>query len=272
MNDKPEYKIAPLLFWVIGGLLLFGTWSLCEYWRPGDIQPQWWCPFNEQYIGSFWQSIDNAVFFTLNGSLGTERNTWNMIWAVANYRAFDMLAAVFMLVILLIYGRNADDKEELKRRIGIILGCIVYVVISSQLIKLMMIHFDRKSATIIHEKSSIMLGELYPGLDPKDRSQNSFPGDHAIILLGFVVAMFKYGKYKYAVPAAVVTFIFAIPRLVGGAHWFTDIAIGSGFIIMVSMSIFFHTPLYALFEKISVLVINKLPLIDFAASKLVRKQ
>ena len=272
MESKSGYKLAPLLFWVLGGILLFVTWSLCDYWRPDDMVVEWWsCPFNEETVCVFWQRIDNAVFFTFNGSLGMEKNTWNLVWAVANNRAFDMLAIVFMFVILLMYGREADDKEELKRRIGIILGCIVYIVISSLIIRLVSIHFDRHSATIVHEKSATLLGNLYPGLDPKDTSQNSFPGDHAIILLGFVVAMFRYGKFKYGVAAAIITLVFTLPRLVGGAHWFTDIAVGSSFVIMISMSLFFYTPLYMHFEKASIRVINSLPLVDAFAAKLARK-
>jgi len=271
MENRSDYKIAPLVFWCVAGVLLMVTWSLCSYWRPEVQELSWHCPFIDSTVGAFWQSIDEAVFFNLNGSLGTEKNSWNLIWAIANYRAFDLLAAVFMLVILLMYGRDGTDKDELIRRVGTIFGCIAYVVISSQLLKLFIRDLDRNSATIIHEKISVLLGDLYPAIDPKVKSKTSFPGDHAIILIGYTVAMFRYGKAKYGVPALVVTLVFALPRLVGGAHWLTDIVVGAGFMIMVGMSIFFYTPLYLVSEKWSAVVMSKLPLVGFFADKIVRK-
>ena len=108
-------------------------------------------------------------------------------------------------------------------------------------------------------------------MDLKFRYKKPLPGDHAIILPGFVVAMFGYGKFKYGVPAAIITLVFTLPLLVGGAHWFTNIAIGSSFVLMIAMSIFFYTPLYVHLEKCIHLDINNLPLVDTFAARLARK-
>jgi len=268
---KSDYKIKSLVFWCVVGVLLFTTWSLCFYWRPADLNLDWWsCPFSDNLIGGFWQSVDEGLFFSLNGSLGAEKNSWNLLWAIANYRGFDMLAAVFMFIILVMYGRAAGEVELFKQRVAIMLGCIVYVVLSSQVMKLFMMPIDRESATIVYKAKSILLGDLYPNIDPKDSSSNSFPGDHAIILIGYTIAMFRYGKLKYGVPAMVVTVVFALPRLVGGAHWLTDIVVGGGFVTMLSMSVFFCTPLYRKFEPWSVAVMNKLPLVDRFAKLIVK--
>ena len=37
-----------------------------------------------------------------------------------------------------------------------------------------------------------------------------------------------------------------LPRLFSGAHWATDIIIGSGTMALLSMSLLFATPLYAI--------------------------
>ena len=273
MENKAEYKFAPLVLWCLAGILLIVTWSMSSYWRPDVQDLGWWfSPLCSEYIGGFWQNIDNSVFFTLNGSLDQQKSTWNLIWAIANYRAFDLLAAVFMCIILGMYARENGDRDEFLRRVGIILGCIVYIVISSQLIKLFLRDIDRDSGTIMYKETALLLGEMYPVIDPKDHSSTSFPGDHAIILIGFTISIFRYAKFKYGISALIVTVVFALPRLVGGAHWFSDIAVGAVFIIMISMSILFHTPLYLILEKWTTAVMSKLPLVDWFAKIMVKSK
>jgi hypothetical protein len=43
--------------------------------------------------------------------------------------------------------------------------------------------------------------------------------------------------------------ILVLPRLVGGAHWLTDILIGSGSMALVSISLLMATPVHDVFLK-----------------------
>jgi membrane-associated phospholipid phosphatase len=61
----------------------------------------------------------------------------------------------------------------------------------------------------------------------KDASKDSFPGDHGMMLLIFASFMWRYfGRRAFAI-ALVIFVVFAFPRVMIGAHWFTDIAVGS---------------------------------------------
>ena len=260
MKTESKYKLAPLVFWCVLGLSIIFTWSLSSYWRtPGEPIGWWYCPFQDEIFGPIWESIDNYIFFSFNGSLGTEKNSWNLMWAIMNYRAFDLFATVFMFGIIIMYAREAEDKDEVMRRIAIMLGAIAYVVISSQILKLFMGSVNRDSGTRLFKHQAILLTDLYPNINCKVKSSSSFPGDHAIILFGFTVAMFKYAKYKYGWASLVVAVFFSLPRLVGGAHWFTDVAVGAGSITMITMSVFFYTPLHLKFEHWSNKIVPKIP-------------
>ena len=84
---------------------------------------------------------------------------------------------------------------------------------------------------------------LVPELHPKDHSYTSFPADHATVfaLVGMFLFHFIWKSRRWILVALFILFI--LPRMVAGAHWLTDIAIGAGTIIMAAMSIAMHTPL-----------------------------
>ena len=205
-----------------------------------------------------WDILDNAVFTTLNGSLA-EKSWWSYSWAIANHRSFDLTAAFFMFVILLSYARKGETAEEFNKRISTILTGIIYVVISTQLIKLVLSSYDRESASRTI-KGATLLSDLYPGIDPKDSSKNSFPGDHAIILFSYTALMFYYGKIRYGLPSLAISIFFSLPRLFSGAHWFTDIAVGSTFMSSLSLGIYMCTPVCTFCETTGNRIYSKLPL------------
>ncbi|MCX8000300.1 MAG: phosphatase PAP2 family protein [Leptospiraceae bacterium] len=76
----------------------------------------------------------------------------------------------------------------------------------------------------------------------KDRSKSSFPGDHANFLLLFC---FFYGsvvggplnKYLYMYAS-----LRSLPRLIVGAHWFSDILVGSLSMTLFCASLLLYTP------------------------------
>ncbi len=272
MCSKSQYKITPLVVWCILGVSFALSWCLSSYWRIGMDPINWYsCPFIDNNFGSLWKWLDDFIFHNFNGSLGTETNAWNFMWAIANYRAFDLISSLSLFILLWLYARDADDADESVNRIAIIIGSIAYVVISSQLIKYFLYDIDRHSATIVYRKSSTLLSDLYPSINPKDMSKNSFPGDHAIILVGYSVAMFKYAKKRYSYSTVALTIIFILPRLVSGAHWTTDILVGACSTIMVSMAIYFYTPVYLYFEKWFKTIFNKIPLPEVVRGALVSK-
>lgn len=77
----------------------------------------------------------------------------------------------------------------------------------------------------------------------KDASKDSFPGDHGMMLLIFATFMWRYfGRRAFAISLAIFV-VFAFPRVMIGAHWFTDIAVGSLTALLIGAPWVLLTPL-----------------------------
>ena len=88
---------------------------------------------------------------------------------------------------------------------------------------------------------------------PLTPSKDSFPGDHGMMLLIFASFMWRYfGRRAFAI-ALVIFVVFAFPRVMIGAHWFTDIAVGSLTAVLIGAPWVLMTPLsdkvITLFER-----------------------
>jgi membrane-associated phospholipid phosphatase len=80
------------------------------------------------------------------------------------------------------------------------------------------------------------------GIPTKDASGDSFPGDHGMMLIIFSCFMLRYfGRGAFAI-ALLITLVFSLPRVMIGAHWFTDIAVGSLSVVLVGASWVLMTP------------------------------
>lgn len=67
-------------------------------------------------------------------------------------------------------------------------------------------------------------------------SGDSFPGDHGLMLMIYAGFMLRYFGKKAFVVSCIILIIFMLPRIMAGAHWFTDIAVGSLSISLVGLS------------------------------------
>jgi Kdo2-lipid A phosphotransferase len=92
---------------------------------------------------------------------------------------------------------------------------------------------------------SIRLSDEISWLSIKDYSNKSFPADHATTALLFATtyAFFSRGALRWS--AIGYGIFLCLPRLFAGAHWFSDIAAGSGSILLCFFGLVFHTPLQA---------------------------
>ena len=69
----------------------------------------------------------------------------------------------------------------------------------------------------------------------KDASKDSFPGDHGMMLLIFSAFMLRYFGKVAGFIALIIFVVFAFPRVMIGAHWFTDIAVGSLTTVLIGL-------------------------------------
>lgn len=85
------------------------------------------------------------------------------------------------------------------------------------------------------------VGEL-TGWPTKDASRDCFPGDHGMMLMIYAAFILRYFPRRSFFIALAIVVVFATPRVMIGAHWFTDIAVGSLSVVLVALSWWLISP------------------------------
>ena len=188
---------------------------------------------------SMWLALDDQVFWVLNGSLSSGKS-WQVFWTVANNRAVDIVTGLSM-VGLLAYFVYRNGRDRTNGVLSIFSMLVVLGIVGSQIGKAM--NVNRASPTMDYP-DALRLSELVPWIPTKDISGDSFPGDHATVLLICAGLITFYLPRSYAVAAWVIAIVFMAPRVVGGAHWLTDDLVGSVAIAGFLLSCVLATPLH----------------------------
>ncbi len=157
--------------------------------------------------------------------------------AITNNRAFDVISLLAMGLLYLYFYLKQDAAG---RRRLVITGVVMLLtaVVLNQLGHLLPVKHPSPTLTFdnIHRVSELT------GIPTKDASSDSFPGDHGMMLIIFSCFMLRYfGRGAFAV-ALLITLVFSLPRVMIGAHWFTDIAVGSLSVVLVGASWVLMTP------------------------------
>lgn len=222
-------KIFTILILNIAGLSLFLSWFL---------------PENH----GFWFPLDSAVFHYFNRDIA-EHQLYLWFLAITNNRAFDGCSLLAMGSLMFIHWRKASPAG---RRQILIMGLVMLLsaVTVNQLAQHVM--------PVKHVSPSLFFPDShrvsdYLPISTKDASKDSFPGDHGMMLLIFSTFMWRYFGLKAFGVALIIFVVFAFPRVMIGAHWFTDIAVGSLTAILIGMPWILMTSLsdktIALFDR-----------------------
>ncbi|PIJ49448.1 hypothetical protein BL250_04820 [Erwinia sp. OLTSP20] len=183
-----------------------------------------------------WFLVDKDIFFWFNNRLITNKP---LLWyiAITNYRAFDGVSLLAMGGLYYYYWRQ-QTSEGRRRMFSIGITMLITAVVLNQLGHLLPGH--RPSPTEFFPQVN-HVAEL-TGIPAKDASANSFPGDHGLMLIIFTGYMLRYfGRSAFVISVIIVLF-FSLPRVMIGAHWFSDIAVGSMSIALVFLSWVLLTP------------------------------
>lgn len=212
-------RISQILLLNVLGLALFFSWYL---------------PANH----GFWFPVDSAIFHFFNQGVA-ESYAYARVLAIINNRAFDGCSLLAMGCLMLSFWVKEDCAG--RRRILIIgLVMLLSAVIINQLAQHLM-PVQRTSASLFfpdaHRVSHLL------SIPTKDASKDSFPGDHGMMLLIFSTFMWRYFGHKAFAIALLIFVVFAFPRVMIGAHWFTDIAVGSLSAVLIGMPWILLTPL-----------------------------
>ncbi|WFQ80113.1 phosphatase PAP2 family protein [Xenorhabdus sp. SF857] len=193
----------------------------------------WYLPENH----GFWFHIDSAIFYFFNEKLLPDAK-FSLFVAIVNIRAFDVISLLCMG--LLYYSAFHKQDHAGKRRLFMIgLVMLISAVIINQIGH--QIPVSRPSPTLTFENVN-RINEV-TRWHTKDSSKDSFPGDHGLMLLIFSSFILRYISRSAFCIALLIMVAFALPRIMAGAHWFTDIAVGSLSLTLIGMSWILLTPL-----------------------------
>ncbi len=198
----------------------------------------WWVEASP--LKAFWEELDRRVFYWLNGLLAedTEARTF---WAVANNRWFDLVGACLFGLIFLQYVL-ADQQGFTAQRIGLFFFLLLFSALVVLLVDQGFEKVERNSPSLVL-KPVYKLSELVPQIKSKDGSGQSFPSDHAIYLFMWSGFYFLFLGWVRGLFALVLALILTTPRLVSGAHWFTDNYVGGLSIALIGFTWMAATPL-----------------------------
>ncbi|HSC75133.1 MAG TPA: phosphatase PAP2 family protein, partial [Pseudomonadales bacterium] len=183
-----------------------------------------------------WDAIDQSVFFYLNGTIATP-STWSALWAVLNSRIMDLIPLLLLLPFLLIPNLVTQREERLRACCELLIILAVMLVVRyvfSYVIE--WLHWRGNSPTLTLQPAHL-LSQMYPQFHPKDSSSHSFPGDHSGVLMIVTGFLLLQRVNRWSFLACAIASVFFLPRLFSGAHWFSDVVVGGGFIASLSIAI-----------------------------------
>ncbi len=205
----------------------------------------WLWPFGQILCLTF----DEWLFHSLNAPLA-DNTTWRYIWTVGSLRPFDIVVGLILLA-LLIRGNWVFKAHQVREAFfGFFVVLILLVVIRALFSKWTgAMGWQHNSPSMVFA-DAIHLSDFYPNLEArwelKDRSSQSFPGDHASVLLiwALFMSLFSRRLLQHLVIWA-LALLFMLPRLVAGAHWGQDDYIGGLLMAILAVGWSYYTPLAA---------------------------
>lgn len=213
-----------------------------------------------------WQIVDDATFFALNGSL-TQDSSWSTFWAYMNIHLANVLAGVFMVVLLLYYVMTNRD-DTLIRKLTSFTLIALFVCLGIIISKSGFRDFVHHSPSLALEPFND-LNQLTEGIDAKVKSRGSFPGDHGVTTFIYSLLVVLLIKSRTIATLAVLfALLNNLPRLFSGAHWLSDVIVGGGGITLFLLPFAIATPLPFYIEKIWALLFTRFPILAKLTSRM----
>jgi membrane-associated phospholipid phosphatase len=227
---QARWNIRALVTCNVAALVLLGLWLL---------------PAGKELFTAF----DIGLFHLLNQPLATS-TVWRSIWAVGSMRPFDIVVGLILLT-LLIRGNYVFERNQVRQAVLGIIAMMVALLVIRALFSGVCDHMGwQHSSPSLVVPDAVRLENLYPNIDKhlelKDESNQSFPGDHASVLLIWAMFMSLFARrcsQRLVIWGLVA--LFSLPRLVAGAHWGQDDYIGGVLMALLALGWGFYTPYLA---------------------------
>ena len=220
-----------------------------------------------------WDAFDGRLFHFLNAPLANH-SIWATIWAIGNMRPVDAAIGLVMLVTI-IKGDFIFSGTQVRRALYaflalLLLMLLIRMALFDQVLKLL--HWKRASPSLVVD-GAVRLTSLFPGWEQKwalkDSSEQCFPGDHASVLFIWTAMLLHFARGKALFFVWLLTILYALPRLIAGAHWGSDVFVGGAFLSLMAFGWGFYTPYVAkaqnLLEHLTAPIIKllgKLPMLN----------
>lgn len=194
----------------------------------------WFLPVNH----GVWFTLDSTIFLFFNRLL-VESRAFLWLVAITNNRGFDACSLLAMGCVMLAFWVKADSVGR-RRIMAIGLTMLLTALVVNQLAQLL--YPVKRASPTLYFRDIWRVSELL-NISTKDASKDSFPGDHGMMLLIFSTVMWRYFGKKAFIVSLIIFVVFAFPRVMIGAHWFSDIAVGSLSAVLIGLPWFLLTPL-----------------------------
>ena len=199
--------------------------------------------FLSPWTRPFWTFLDTYIFTFLNSTL--DGNSFlQHFWALLNHKRMDLVEdAVFLGFFA--WGVYVAPSGTRWRRafqfvlISALIACVISFVNRGPVQSL----FALRDSPSLVMTPCVRITQEIPWKGIKDATAASFPGDHATTLLLFGLLYAAYVPRRLGRAAWIYVGLRILPRLVVGAHWFSDIAVGSLPIALFFTACFLYTPL-----------------------------
>ncbi|MGJ8523879.1 Lipid A 1-diphosphate synthase [Carnimonas sp. R-84981] len=212
-------KSAALIRCYFVALLLFGSWLL----------------FRAQ-----WDALDTRLFFYFNQYLTPAHPRFVNILALTNARFFDSIIFCMMLAILAFNLLRHLSVQGFCYWFSIALVMSACSGVATDIIHVML-DYARPSPAYLHD--NVHLITTLTDYNVKDAVSNSFPGDHGVHAMIFAAFMLRFANRLWAAVAIVLALLVTCPRIMVGAHAFSDVYVGSLTLVLLLTPWFMFTPL-----------------------------
>jgi membrane-associated phospholipid phosphatase len=154
---------------------------------------------------------------------------------------YDIVIALFIIPYIIRGGKKKWLERSITTLLIVALSLFCYFAFNRFVTR--KLHFLSVSPS--GELQDIFrLSSVIQWIKIKEMSMISYPSDHGSTIFMFILSVYYLMGYKIAILATLASIPFAIPRMCVGAHWPSDLILGSLPLALFNTGWFFLTPIY----------------------------
>lgn len=240
-----EWRLKLLIFWNCIGILLFAS-----------------------YFTPLWESIDLSLFRLINEPLKNS-HALRVFWALANHNLADWFEDICFLAFYAVGIWKTKQGHRVEKTAQFLFS-IILTAITILFVNRFLCHDVlrlRRASPTLALPDAVYLKDFLTGISMKVISNKSFPGDHATTALMITISYAYIMRGKLAIFALLYGLFLCLPRLAVGAHWPSDLIVGSGCITLFVLTWAYCTPFASTCLKHMIQALRRVNLIRISKNK-----